>query len=187
MACIYLLLLLRNIPLEVQSLVTDHGYHGLLPIVYDATHGSYVQCPKTASPTSPVDCTFDILAHGCVPEPCSDAQMHTEMLAPHKYEFFRSRLGHEKVTQDVVLQGNMSIYNSELWVPYAHHVGLCLYLLNGSVRATAMRSAGRLDSWLGDRLMQHCFDAIRTNGDPKKTQGRVKTVFKFRKCYLRSS
>jgi hypothetical protein len=113
--------------------------------------------------------------------------MHTDMLATHKYEFFRSRIGHQKVAQGVVLQGNMSIYISELWVPYAHHVDSCLYLLNGSVRATAMRSAGRLDSWLDDRLMQHCFDAIRTNGDPKKAQGRVKTVFGFRRCYLRGS
>jgi hypothetical protein len=134
-----------------------------------------------------MDCTFDILAHGWVPNPCFDAQIHTDMLAAHKYEFFRSRLGHQKVTQDVVLQGNMSIYNSELWVPYVHHIDSCLYLLNGSVRAMAMQSAGRLDSWLDDRLMQHCFDAIRTNGDAKNTQGRVKTVFEFRRCYLRGS
>ncbi|KAL2848204.1 hypothetical protein BJX68DRAFT_267651 [Aspergillus pseudodeflectus] len=186
-ACIYLLLLLRNLPLEMQSLVTDYAYKGPLPIEYDATHRAYITCPEVASDDNPSDCVLDLLAHGWVPNPCFDAQMHNDMLATHNYAFFRSRFGHEELGQDVVLQGNMSMDKPELWVRYADHVDSCLYLLNGSLRATAMRSVGRLDSWLDDGGMQHCFDVIRSSQDPKKMHTRVKVVFESRKCYLRGS
>ncbi|KAJ0421163.1 hypothetical protein BJY00DRAFT_312346 [Aspergillus carlsbadensis] len=166
-ACIYLLLLLRNLPLE-----------------HDATHGPYIECPEIALHNNPPDCTFDLFAHGWVPSPCFDAQMHKGMVATQKYEFFRSRLGDEKITQDVVLQGNRSLYNAELWASYPFHVDSCLYLLNGSVRATAMRSGGTLDSWVDGGLMQHCLDLIREKRDPKKIDTRVKTAFGSRKCFL---
>jgi hypothetical protein len=75
----------------------------------------------------------------------------------------------------------MSVDNSEFWARYADHVDSCLYVLKGSVRATAMRSVGRLDSWLDNGGMQHCFDVIRSNRDPKRMQ-RVKAVFESREC-----
>ncbi|KAL2869006.1 uncharacterized protein BJX67DRAFT_31382 [Aspergillus lucknowensis] len=181
--CIYLLLL-RNLPVEVQTLVEDYGYTGPLPIQYNDTRGPYIECPEVPFPAHPPDCTFDLLANGWVPNPCFDAELHHDMVDGHDYGFFRDRWGKDKLHQDVILRGNISDFATGLWVHFHEHVDHCWYLLNGSVRATAMQSIGRLDVWVDEEHMQHCFGLIKKKGDPTFIDYHVKALFWHHRCYL---
>ncbi|KAI9376019.1 hypothetical protein BJX61DRAFT_539185 [Aspergillus egyptiacus] len=196
--CIYLLLLLRNLPLEVQTLLTptpsysntaSYGYDGPLPIHHDATLGPYIECEAVEYPATPPDCSFDLLANGWVPNPCFDAQMHRDYVDGRDYEFYRDPEGTERVAQEEILRGNISAYAFGLWVSFREHVEHCWYLVNSTVVAMAGNSGGRgrgrLDIWVDEKHMQHCLGVVR---EQRHEEGyidlHIRAVFENHRCYL---
>ncbi|KAL3456649.1 hypothetical protein BJX64DRAFT_293910 [Aspergillus heterothallicus] len=184
--CIYLLVLLRNLPLEVERHTNDHGYKGPIAIQYDATLGPYIECEKTTYPARPTDCSFDLLANGWVPSPCFDAQMHHDAVDGRDFAFYLDYPGKQKLHQEVIMQGNISMFPQGLWHSWREHVEHCWYLVNGSVRATVAGLVGRLDTWVDDGHMQHCFHLM--THEKKHDAGYVdyyfKALFGHHRCYL---
>ncbi|KAL2838547.1 hypothetical protein BJY01DRAFT_250919 [Aspergillus pseudoustus] len=185
--CIYLLILLRNLPIDVERRINDYGYKGPIAIKYNETLGPYIECEESTYPDHPADCSFDLLANGWVPNLCFDAQMHHDAVDGRDYGFYLGRTGKRRLHQDVIMQGNISMYPTGLWHSWREHVDHCWYLLNGSVRATVAGSIGRLDYWIEDGHMQHCFHMLtkEKDNDPGFIDFHFKAVFFHHRCYLR--
>ncbi|KAL5043582.1 hypothetical protein BDW71DRAFT_210098 [Aspergillus fruticulosus] len=184
---LYLLLLLRHIPSEVRSLIRSSSYTGPIPIQYDPTHGAYVQCEDVPYPEKPADCTFDLLANGYVPNPCFDSALHSQYVDGKDYSFYLHYNGTGRVSQEAIMQGNLSAYPDGFWVSFREHREHCWYLLNATAMANARRQEARLDIWVDGEHIMHCLELVK---EEKHEDGfiadNIKAQFENRKCYLGS-
>ncbi|KAK6849295.1 hypothetical protein PG995_013128 [Apiospora arundinis] len=108
--------------MDADSALTLYG--GQYPIQHDA-----------------IGCTFDVLFHGYIPDPCLDHDVyqywHRDRLGD--LEWRESEESAQPIPIAEILRGDLAKYPTA-WAPTTVHYYHCLYLFNGSSRAQSRLS-----------------------------------------------
>ncbi|KAL9615944.1 MAG: hypothetical protein Q9160_009130 [Pyrenula sp. 1 TL-2023] len=157
-----------------------------LTVHHSPKHGPYITCEATSLlPTTPSNCTFDLLANGWIPSPCFDATMYNNRMSGQDFPFYENLNGTGLVRQATIMQGDLEMFPDGLWVTAAQHRAHCRYLVEGAVRATARPDAGVLDTFLNEGHMKHCFDVVVEDERPaEEILKNVKAFFQAHRCYV---
>ncbi|KAK7984728.1 hypothetical protein PG996_006034 [Apiospora saccharicola] len=124
-------------------------HDGRYPIYQDAI-GAYITCPLDSPDVAhQAGCTFDVLFHGYIPNPCIDHDVyqywHRDRVGD--LEWRESEESPHPIAKAEILRDDVAKYPTA-WAPTTVHYYHCLYLFNGSSRAQSRLSPLVLDTHL---------------------------------------